>query len=170
MNLTTQCQKLLISRGCSEAVIEHSNAVTEKALGLIDGFIIPLERDLVIKGAMLHDVGRSKSHGIEHNLWGAEIAKEDGFSAEVVRIIERHIGAGISLEEAVERGLPPKDYIPRTPEEITVSYADNLTNGSRHLTFSEALKRFESKLGPGHPAIERLRGQHQQIKSWTRKS
>jgi uncharacterized protein len=170
MNLIIQCQKLLISRGCSEAIINHSKAVTDKSLELIDSFTIPVNRDLIIRGAMLHDVGRSISHGIEHNLRGAEIAKEAGFSAKVVGIIERHIGAGISREEAEKLGLPSKDYIPLTPEEITVSYSDNLTNGSRHLTFSEALARFRSNLGPDHPSIERFKGQHQQINSWTRKS
>jgi uncharacterized protein len=88
-----------------------------------------LDLSLVSIGAMLHDIGRSKTHGIRHAIEGAKIAEERGFSLEVVRIIERHIGAGLNAKEAEKLGLPKKDYIPKTLEEKIVAHADNLVDG-----------------------------------------
>lgn len=65
-------------------------------------------------GAILHDVGRSKTQSIYHALIGAEILKEKEFPIEIVKITERHIGAGIPKEEAITLNLPPRDYLPIT--------------------------------------------------------
>ena len=70
--------------------------------------------DLIKKGALLHDIGRSKTHGITHAVEGVEIARKYGYTQDVLNIIERHIGAGITEEEAVELGLPKKSYLPQT--------------------------------------------------------
>ncbi len=55
---------------------------------------------------MLHDIGRSKTHGISHAVEGAKIVKQYGYPEEVQNIVERHIGAGITEEESVKLGLP----------------------------------------------------------------
>lgn len=108
--------EILKKAGCSERVIEHCVAVCKKAVEIaskIDG----VDLELVRIGALLHDIGRSKTHGVEHGVVGGKIARELGFSDKIVRIIERHVGAGIPKEEAIKLGLPPKDYIPETLEE-----------------------------------------------------
>ena len=169
MNSIAMFQLLLARRGCDEQVIAHVKAVTKKALLLSNLLSIPVDRDLVVAGSMLHDIGRSKTHGIRHVVEGAQIVREEGFSEELARIVERHVGAGIPLEEAVRLGLPPKDYLPTTPEEVIVSYADNLTNGTRHVSFTVALQRFKKTLGTGHPAIERFVKQHEQIENWIKR-
>ena len=79
--------------------------------------------DLIRKGALLHDIGRSKTHGITHAIVGAEIARSYGYSQDVLNIIERHIGAGITESEAVKLGLPAKSYVPQTLEEKIVKSA-----------------------------------------------
>jgi len=147
-------------------VIQHCRAVAEKTIELAEQVSIPLDKELLIAGAMLHDIGRCRTHSLSHILAGAEIAREEGLPEEVSRIIERHAGAGITREEAEKLGLPPKSYLPETPEEILVSYADNLTEGTRHVTYREALERFKRKLGPRHPSINRLREQHKLVLSW----
>lgn len=158
--------KYLKQAGCSDSIIEHSIAVTERALEIADRVNIAVERDLIKKGAINHDIGRSKTHGLEHFVVGAAIAAELGMEAAVVRIIERHIGAGIPMKEAVALGLPPKDYMPETPEEIIVSYADNLTHHTTAITIDESLERFRSWLGDEHPMLERLTEMHHTVNAW----
>lgn len=152
--------------GCSDSIIEHSIAVTKRALEIADSVSIAVERDLIKKGAINHDIGRARTHDLDHFVVEAEIASELGLEDEVVRIIEKHIGAGIPKDEAIDLGLPPKDYIPETPEEIIVSYADNLTHHVTAVSFEESLNRFRSRLGNGHPMLARLTEMHRKVRSW----
>ncbi|MGD9159067.1 MAG: HDIG domain-containing protein [Desulfobacteraceae bacterium] len=84
---------------------------------------------LLEAGALLHDIGRSKTHGLSHAIAGCEIAERLGLSDDIISIIRNHIGAGITKEEAVEKGLPPEDFFPRSLEEKIVAAADNLAFG-----------------------------------------
>ncbi len=152
--------------GCSDGVINHCLAVSRSALEIASKVKIPVDKELIEAGAILHDLGRCKTHGIEHAIVGASLAREMGLPAEVARIIERHVGAGISADEAKELGLPGKDYFPETPEEKIVSYADNLTDARGMRSFDEALRSFERALGKDHPAIKRFRAQHEEITKW----
>lgn len=157
---------ILKAEGCSESVIRHCIAVSEKASEIGDNVSIDVDFELIRLGALFHDIGRCRSHGLDHGVVGAEIARGLGFSDRVVDIIERHIGAGISEEEAEALGLPRKDYTPRSPEEKIVSYADSLTFGTRYVSFEESLNKFEKILGKDHPAIEKFRKLHLEIRGW----
>lgn len=159
---------ILRKLGCPKNVIEHCTAVSKKAMEIAEKVKIEIDRDVIRQGALFHDIGRCKTHGIVHGVVGAEIAKELGLSDEVVRIIERHIGAGITPDEAEKAGLPPRDYTPETPEEKIVAYADNLTGSFSHRTFEESLELFKEKLGEGHPAVKRFIAMHNEIQSWMR--
>jgi uncharacterized protein len=127
---------------------------------------VSIDRELVRLGGLLHDIGRSRTHGIEHALAGGDIARGLGLSEELINIIERHIGAGITAAEAERLGLPKKDYLPLTPEEKVVSYADNLVSGVRAMPFYEALDRFKDILGPDHEGVELFIKQHHEIQGW----
>ena len=158
--------ELLKRLGCSDRVIEHILAVKRVALRIADETTIPVDRELVRMGALLHDIGRARTHGIDHAVVGAEMAREMGVDERIVRIIERHIGAGINADEARALGLPVKDYVPQTPEEKIVAYADNLIKGNRETTFEAALEEFKSIPGIGKPAIERFIMLHEEIEKW----
>lgn len=145
---------LLISSGCSPDVIEHCKTVAEYARQIAikikksagkKGQSIDIDMDAVYLGGLLHDIGRSKTHGIGHAVAGAEIAIENGLSNILVNIIERHIGAGIPKEEAVGLGLPKKDYMPVTIEEKIVAHADNLVFGNKIGTPDEMVKNLRKK-------------------------
>ncbi|MFQ5888088.1 MAG: TIGR00295 family protein [Candidatus Hydrothermarchaeales archaeon] len=157
---------VLEERGCSDSVIKHCIAVSKKACEIGDMVLIEVDRDLIRLGALFHDIGRCKTHGIDHGVAGAEIARELGYPEKVVDIIERHLGAGISVEEAGTLELPLKDYTPKTPEEKIVSYADSLTFGTKFVSFEESLKKFKKSLGEDHPAIEKFLKLHQEIQAW----
>ncbi len=136
------------------------------ALSIAGRVKVDVDLELVQQGGLFHDIGRSKTHGIEHALVGVEVAKSLGFPDRLVRIIERHIGAGITAREAVRLGLPKNDYLPLTPEEKIVSYADNLISGVREMPFYEALDRFKNILGPDHEGVELFIEQHHEMQGW----
>jgi uncharacterized protein (TIGR00295 family) len=124
-----RCIELLRESGCSEEVIDHCKAIRDLAVRIAEKSNADIE--LVEAGALLHDIGRSKTHGIRHGIEGAKIAREIGLPESIVFIIERHLGAGIPKEDAVQLGLPPKDYIPQTLEEKIVAHADNLMDNAK---------------------------------------
>ncbi|MBE6502351.1 MAG: TIGR00295 family protein, partial [Methanobrevibacter thaueri] len=124
--------ELLEKENTPENVIEHCKAVYEKAMKIAANFD-NVDEDLIRKGALLHDIGRSRTHGITHAIAGVEIAKTYGYPDDVLNIIERHIGAGITAEEAVKLGLPEKSYVPQTLEEKIVAHADNLISGTKEV-------------------------------------
>ena len=145
---------LLISSGCSPDVIEHCKAVAdharEIAINIRDntsrkGHPVQIDVNAVFIGALLHDIGRSKTHGIGHAVAGARIAIEQGLDDKIVKIIERHIGAGIPKEEAQVLGLPEKDYIPETIEEKIVAHADNLIFGKNIGKIDELILNLRKK-------------------------
>ncbi len=80
---------------------------------------------------MLHDIGRARTHAIDHGQVGAAIARGLGVPPEVARIIECHIGAGLTADECSLLRLIPRDCIPRTMEEKIVAHADNMVEGTR---------------------------------------
>jgi len=157
-------------------IINHIEIVTRKALEIgkklkEKGFNVNLE--LLEIGGYLHDIGRSVTHGVGHAVESAKIIKDLGFSEPVIRLVERHVGAGITVEEAEKLGLPKKDYIPETLEEKILSYADKFLESElvfrtineeqiverRDIEFDSiepTLNRFRKKFGPKSPVVLRL--------------
>lgn len=166
-------------------VINHIEMVTKKALEIGKklrerGFNVDLE--LLETGSYLHDIGRSVDHGVGHAIESARIIKGLEFSDAVVKLVERHVGAGITAEEAEKLGLPKKDYIPKTLEEKILAYADKFfeselifktINGEqiverRDVEFGSiepTLNRFRKKFGPKSPIVFRLENLRDEIES-----
>ncbi len=134
-----ECLELLKKAGCSDNVVRHCKAVRDVALKIAKRTDADVK--LVEAGALLHDIGRSKTHDIFHAIEGAKIAQKLGLPQSIINIIERHIGAGISKEEAKKLGLPPKDYIPKTLEEKIVCHADNLIDKYERQNIEDAIER-----------------------------
>lgn len=153
--------KLLEELKCSPYIIKHSRAVLAKALEISTNFDVDL--DTVHAGALLHDVGRTKTQGIRHSLEGAEILREHNFPPEVVRIAEVHIGAGIPQDETYELGLPYRDYMPVTLEEKIVAHADNLIHGTEEVSLEFVVGKWEKKMGKKHASIGRLLKLHEEL-------
>lgn len=124
---------------------------------------IPIDCNLVLAGAMLHDVGRSQSHKLDHGIIGANLLKKEGLSEKLVSIVENHIFAGISKEETSEFNLPFKDFLPKSLEEKVVAYADNISKKYESLTTEQVIKRYSRHLNETHPIIQRVRALHEEI-------
>ena len=147
--------ELLKKENTPENVIEHSIAVCKKAMKIASNFD-NANKDLIKKGALLHDIGRSKTHDITHAIEGVKIAEKYGYGEDVLNIIERHIGAGITEKEAEKLGLPRKSYLPETLEEKIVAHADNLVSGSEEVDIDFVIKKWKRRIEDSEDNIERL--------------
>ncbi len=120
------CLRILKDAGCKKRVIIHCctvRTVAEEMMKKID-----CDRDLVIAGALLHDLGRAKDHSILHAMIGAEMAEDLGLSPKIVEIIRKHTGAGLDQQDIDEMDLPQGDYMPKTVEEKIVAHSDNMVS------------------------------------------
>ncbi len=158
--------KILCEEGCSDRVIAHLKAVADKSVEIAkrisgEGHEVDVQRVRI--GALLHDVGRSRTHSISHGVEGAKILRERGLS-EFSGFAEDHIGAGIPREEAKGLDIPTKDYMPSSLEEKIVTYGDNLIRGTDVQSFEEALDELREDMGPDHPSLERFRSIHEELR------
>jgi len=130
------------------SVRRHSIKVAQTALEIADKIKkSKVDTNLVEIGALLHDIGRAKTHGFNHALIGGKILKERGFPEELVRICERHILGGLDKEDAKSVGLPEKNYLPKTLEEKIICLADKLTVGRRKVSIEERFEIWFNKYG-----------------------
>jgi len=150
-----QATSILKKAGATPRVVKHCGAVRRVALKLVKGRKVDLK--LVEIAASVHDIGRSRTHGIAHALEGAKILRNLGFGKRLVNAVERHTGAGIGKKEAALLGLPPKSYIPRTEEEKLVCYADKLVHDDKIVSFEKTLAWFEERFGKGSVPVKRLK-------------
>jgi uncharacterized protein len=167
---------LLRQAGVSEEDIAHSVKVAEKALEIASRIRGSLDIELVGRGALFHDLGKAKTHAIEHGKLGAEMGAAIGLPPAITAVMEKHIRGGLSAEEAVELGLPVKDYTLATLEERIIIYADRLvdiiTDGIVPLSDEkEAEERFAEilrtipKYGKNDRTLKRYLGYHREVQS-----
>jgi uncharacterized protein len=129
-----QALELLHKNKVPPQVIEHCIAVADFAMETAEklkGREVKVNVELVEAGALLHDLGRSKCHSVDHAVVGAQIAQSIGLPEPVIRIIKRHVGAGITAKEAKALGWPKDTYTPQTIEEKVVCYADKRIDKSK---------------------------------------
>jgi len=163
---TEEALKILKASGCSPEVIRHCKAVSSLAVRIAQRCKrngVDVDLDLVRIGALLHDIGRSKTHSVHHPIVGAKIAQSFRLPEEIIRIIKRHLGGGLTAEEASELGWPNEDYLPETIEEKIVTYADKLVNGEKIVPIQETIKKLSGRLGADHPSIRRVMNLHKEI-------
>ena len=159
-----QALRLLRESGCSVRVINHCKAVMELAVetaGILSGNGLKIDSALVEVGALLHDIGRSKTNTVHHAVVGAEIAKSAGLPDSVVSIIKRHVGGGINASEAEKLGWPEDVYVPVTLEEKVVSYADKLIENSQRAPIDVTVGKLIGELK--YEAADRVRKLYEEI-------
>ena len=158
--------KLLLQSGCSPKVVKHCKAVAKVATEIAEACKkkgLNVDMKLVEVGALLHDIGRSKTHSVHHAILGAEIAESQKLPNAIIAIIERHVGGGITSEEAEKLGWPVKDYLPQTLEEKIVSYADKLIEGSKRVPIERTIKKFSKKIPQS--SVDGMKRLHEEFSS-----
>ncbi|MBE3116758.1 HDIG domain-containing protein [Candidatus Bathyarchaeota archaeon] len=164
-----QAIEILRKNQCSTRVINHCQAVAALAVELakqLETKNCKVDLELVEIGALLHDLGRSKTHTVDHAIVGAKIAESLELPQPVISIIKRHVGAGITAQEAQWLGWPKDVYVPATLEEKIVSYADKLIDGSRKVPIDLTIKQLQ--MDQKSDAAERVRKLHEEITSLLR--
>jgi len=159
-----QAIALLKDSGCSDYVVSHCLAVAELALEIANKLQkrgLSVNVALVEAGALLHDIGRAKTHTVDHAVVGAQIAKATGLPESSIKIIKRHVGAGIPAEEAKWLGWPQDVYMPQSLEEKVVSYADKLIDKSERISIETEIKRLREE--NKSEAAQRVGLLHQEI-------
>ena len=173
--------ELLHRAGMTEPDLDHSRKVADKALEIARRTRAQLDLELVGRGALFHDLGKSKTHGIIHGQVGAELGTQLGLPATITAIMERHIRGGLTPAEATDLGLPVKDYTLHRLEERIVIYADRLVDiihdGIVTLNDeTEAESRFEEilrtipKYGKTQLTLARYLGYHREIQGLINKA
>ena len=175
--------KLLQDAGMCAEDLEHSLKVAGKALEIARRVVAasrtPVDMELVGRGALFHDLGKVKTHGMEHGKIGAEMGAALGLPVTITDIMQKHIRGGLSIEEAMELGLPIRDYTLRTLEERIIIYADRIVDiiwdGIEKVSSQQdAEDRFidilegNIKYGKNAQTLERYRGYHAEIQDLMR--
>lgn len=136
-------------------LVRHSRQVAGRALTIAMSHPEwKLDFQFLYEAAMLHDIGILKTNAegilctgtepyICHGMLGAEILRQEGLERHA-RVAERHTGTGLTADQIVSRHLPlpAKDFIPETPEEQIVCYADKFYSKSHpevEKTYEQAL-------------------------------
>ncbi|HMK42757.1 MAG TPA: HDIG domain-containing protein [Dissulfurispiraceae bacterium] len=176
LNYTVQQPDIDIMRkaGLSDADLAHCLKVAGKAIEIAQRTGVRLDLELVGRGAFFHDLGKTKSHEMDHGKVGAELGAAIGLPKTLTDIMEKHIRGGMTEAEAKELNLPVKDYALSSLEEKIIIYADRLVDiitdgvvkiGSEH----EAEARFEEfihdvpKYHKTQATYERYLGYHREI-------
>lgn len=167
---------LLKDQGMDAEDLEHSIQVAEKALEIASRMDVNLDMELIGRGALFHDLGKTETHGITHGLLGAEKGTELGLPDTVNAIMEKHIRGGLTETEAIELDLPVKDYTLHLLEERVIIYADRLVDiihdgiveidgeHDAETRFKNILKK-EKKYGKNDITTQRYYRYHDEIQS-----
>ena len=158
--LPTKDEALRIMRrlGLRGNIIRHELAVMRKARNMAHNITtLPVNMELVKIGAIMHDIGRCKTHDMAHGIMGGTILRELGFSNELARIAEVHSMAGLTAAEAQLFGLPARDLLPETIEEKLVCLADKYFIGTKKVTVEERFQRWIEKYGETAFLVEQVK-------------
>lgn len=143
----------------------HGEAVARKAAEIADRLDKPgIDRGLLYRGAMLHDIGMILTDVPEcggtgtkpyfyHGVLGGQYLRGIGLDT-YARFAERHQWMGLTKEDIEMEGFDYPDgvYMPETLEERLVCFADcYFSKVSRWLTTPKPVEHIVSKL-PGYQA------------------
>lgn len=140
------CERILEAAKVPTASIAHSQMVEELASAIVEAinrrFQSRVDERLVTAGAMLHELGSGWRKDMGYIMAGVGLAHRLGLDPRLIEVIRRHKGAGMGYQEAARIGLPLSYLVPRTVEELIVSYADLLISGDRRQTLEEVVEGF----------------------------
>lgn len=146
-------------------VLTHSERVSNYLL-VLTSRLTSIDKKFLETAALLHDIGRfvyppKSPKAICHGLAGGEILRQEDLPGHA-RVAECHIGIGITRQDIIKQNLPlpVRDFVPETPEELLITYVDNLdVHGIKDEAFVE--DRFAQELGPEY--LARVRDFHRRI-------
>ncbi|MCB2144852.1 MAG: phosphohydrolase [Deltaproteobacteria bacterium] len=157
-------------------LLRHGELVGRKAIEILDRSPwIDADREFVVQAAVFHDIGIGRTRCPElgctgtlpyvcHGVEGRAILDELGLGRHGL-VCERHVGVGISADQAMRRRLPlpARDMLPLSVEERLICYADKFfsktDNGRHEKTIDEiiaGLTRYEAEYADRFLTLHRL--------------
>ena len=149
----------LIKHGCDDYIIQHDLLVmniSDKMIKELKRAGVDIDEKSILRGAILHDIGRSKEHSVRHGFIGGEILRKDGYDRKVIKIVENHVGGGIDKQDCAKLGLPERDFIPTSLEEKIVCLADKYVEDNQIKPLQETISKFDKILGEGNKVNKRI--------------
>lgn len=161
-----------------DTLVGHSEAVARLAVSIVDAHPeLRADRDFVVEGAMLHDIGicRTNAPGIFcfgeaeyicHGMLGRQMLDELGLPRHAL-VCEHHTGAGISVDDIISQNLPlpQRDMLPTTVEEEIICYADKFFSKSKKLDEQKSFDKVLASLEKfGQPTVDRFLKLHKKYK------
>ena len=153
-----EIQEIMQAWNFPEGIRQHAIVVKDIALQIAERIKetnpdYDLDVSVVEAGALLHDIGRIKSHGLEHGWIGGLLLREINIDERVVRCAMVHVLGGFTpediklefpanLKEAVKDSL-----IPESLEEKIVCYADKHAEGTVQVNLKKRFSRWFKKHG-----------------------
>ena len=134
--MVDECINILVEQKLPAHIIEHSKAVCKIASDVVDTLKsknINVDKDLVIAGALLHDVRRLDK---DHAKTGGQLLEGLGL-IRVAKIVKTH--GLIRLGE--------KDFTPKTLEEKIVFYADKRVVNNKIVSLEKRFKYLKETYG-----------------------
>ncbi len=159
-----------------ELLLRHGELVGRKALDVVDRAPwLDADREFVVQAAMLHDIGIGRTRCPELGCTGTLPYVCHGVAGRAILdkleldrhglVCERHVGVGISADQAVRQKLPlpVRDMFPLSMEERLICYADKFfsktDNGRREKTIeaiTAGLARYETEYTARFLSLHRL--------------
>lgn len=145
----------------------HSNIIVDVCLYLLDHYEFDkseLVREVVIQGALLHEIGVYACGGfewvpgqppsnrpyIQHGVIGAWMLQQEGYAPPVVQAAFCHIGMGLTAEDIRSHGLelPEVDMFPQTTLQRFMTYASKFHSKTPQFRNNDEIKDSLAKFSP----------------------
>ena len=149
---------LLHCYGKDTAWTRHCHAVSRVAERLSGAIArqYPLDSEFLRVGALLHDIGRYKTHDpVMHGVEGYHLLMGLGHEREAF-VCASHVFCGMPQAEAVRYGLPERDFLPRTLEERLVPLIDSVVELDRPTTLEQRMLSIHRRYQSNGPFLERM--------------
>ncbi|HME54789.1 MAG TPA: HDIG domain-containing protein [Candidatus Lokiarchaeia archaeon] len=149
---------LMSDLGLPEGIKEHCIVVKEIALDIVKQIKqrnpqADIDADVVEAGALLHDIGRTKSHGVDHGYRGYMLMREASIDERVARCALVHVLGGFDKED-IKHEFPAEardeikiSLMPKNIEEKIVCLADKNAEGTTQVTTKKRFSRWFKKYG-----------------------
>jgi len=138
-----ESMRLLAEYGMGAGWNKHCFAVAEAAarVGDVMAKNRPIDYSFLWSAALLHDIGRYVTHDpLLHGVEGYKLLSMLKYEKEAY-VCASHILFGLNAAEALQLGLPARDFVPRTIEEKLVPLVDFLIEYDQPTTLD---RRFSS--------------------------
>jgi uncharacterized protein len=137
----------------------HSLIVKEISESIMNTKELTINKELVLAGALIHDIGAYKlitANGefdgpnyIRHGIYGYDMLQAENYPEDLCKIATHHTGVGITKDDVIKQKLPLplSDYVAETTEEKLIMYADKFHSKTPKFNTFDSYATYIKKYG-----------------------